>query len=116
MATVSKVNSDILARGTLESTAQLKVVTLTDFDSALTADTQAGGAGTAITEGTIRAVAQELSPMLFETNAGGTIMAMVMDGHAIDATSIGLRVDQILGQTAGTTTVAVETSLATLLQ
>lgn len=114
MATVSKVNSDILARGTLESTAQLKVVTLTNFDSALTADT--GGAGSAITEGTIRAVAQELSPMLFETNAGGTIMAMVMDGHAVDATSIGLRVDQILGQTAGTTTVAVETSLATLLQ
>ena len=115
MATVSKVNSDLLVRNSLVSTAQLKVFTLTNFDSALTADTQAGGSGTDITEGTIRSVMNGLNPMLAQTNAGGTILAVVMDGHANDATSIGLRVDQILGQTAGTTTVVEESSLATLL-
>jgi len=115
MADVSKVNSDLIALNSLVETAQVRVFTATNFDSALTADTQAGGEGTAITEGTARKVAQELGAMLFQTNAGGTILAFVMDAHALDATSVGRRIDNVLGQTDGTTTVVQETSLATLL-
>jgi len=113
MATVSRFNSDLITREELYSTAQLKVFTLTNFDSALTADT--GGDGSAIVEGTARRVANGLNALLFEVNSAGTIMAVVMDGHANDATSIGRRVDQILGQDDGDTTVAEATTLAGLL-
>lgn len=114
MATVSRVNSDLITLDTLFSTAQLKVFTLTNFGSALTADT--GGNGSAIVEGTARRVANGLNALLFEVNSAGTIMAVVVDGHANDADSIGRRVDQMLGQDDGDTTVVEESSLATLLQ
>lgn len=95
MATVSKVNSEVLAVSTLYSTAQLKVFEINP-NAALTADTQGGGSGTAITEGTIRRVANGLNPMLFEVKSDGDVMIVVMDGHANDADSIKARVDQLL--------------------
>jgi hypothetical protein len=110
MATVAKVNSDVLVRGTLYSTLQLKVFEITPA-VALTSDTQAGGEGTAITEGTIRQVANALSPMLYQASANGAKMVVVMDGHHSDAASLKVRIDQLLG---GNNTVAEKTTFVGL--
>lgn len=99
MATVSKVNSDLIARGGWGSTLQLqlfKLVIPTAY--AVTSDTQAGGAGTAITEGTARKVMQELgtTAALYEIASDGEEMVIVGDGHALDVNAIATRVGRIL--------------------
>lgn len=99
MASVSKVNSELLVLGEFYSTLQLqlfKLVIPTAY--AVTSDTQAGGAGTAITEGRIRKVMEEMgtTAMLFETAADGEEMVIVGDGHALDVNAIATRVGRIL--------------------
>lgn len=99
MATVSKVNSDLIARGGWGSTLQLqlfKLVIPTAY--AVTSDTQAGGAGTAITEGTARKVMQELgtTAALYEIASDGEEIVVVGDGHALDVNAIATRVGRIL--------------------
>lgn len=99
MASVSKVNSELLVLGEFYSTLQLqlfKLVIPTAY--AVTSDTQAGGAGTAITEGRIRKVMEEMgtTAMLFEIAADGEEMVIVGDGHALDVTAIATRVGRIL--------------------
>lgn len=98
MATVSKVNSDLIALETLYGTAQLKVFKIV-LETAATADTQAGGAGTAITEGTARGMLNALSPLLAEFAADGEELVVVMDGHANDVTSIATRLGHIIEDT-----------------
>lgn len=94
MAAVDKVNGDVVALATLYSTAQVKVFEINPA-SALTASTQAGGEGTAITKGTAQLVAEALSPMLFEVKSDGDVMIVVMDGHANTAASVKARVDHL---------------------
>ena len=89
MAGVIKTNSTLFARDVLYSTAQLKA-----FEIVPT---------TAITEGTIRAVANALNPMLMDVVTAGTSAALVMDGHANDAASIKARLEVILGETVTVT-------------
>ena len=98
MATVSKVNSDLIALETLYGTAQLKVFKIV-LETAATADTQSGGAGTAITEGTARGMLNALSPLLAEFAADGEELVVVMDGHANDVTSIATRLGHIIEDT-----------------
>ena len=98
MATVSKVNSDLIALDSLVSTAQLKVFKIV-LETAATADTQAGGEGTAITEGTARGMLNALSPMLAEFAADGEELVVVMDGHANDVSSIATRLGHIIEDT-----------------
>ena len=104
MATVSKVNSTLIVKDTLFKTAQVSAwkVALSDV---LTADTQAGGAGTAITEGTARKVAQELgtTAMLFEITTNLKDIIIVGDSHALDAAVIKSRVEAVTGLTATVT-------------
>lgn len=97
MATVSKVNSDLITRGSFYSTAQLKLFKIAiETADAVTSDTQAGGAGTAITEGTARLVANELSALLFEIASDGEEMVVVVDGHANDLNSVATRAGSVL--------------------
>jgi len=109
MATVSRVNSEVLERGTLFSTAQLKVFEIGPA-TALTEDSQSVSGP--ITEGTLRRVVNGLNPMLFQTNAGGAKLVVVMDGHHSDADSLKARIDQILG---GNNTVAEKDTFVGLL-
>ncbi len=98
MAGVTRVNSDLIALEDLVSTAQLKVFKIV-LETAATADTQAGGAGTAITEGTARGMLRALSPLLAEFAADGEELVVVMDGHANDITSIAARLGHIIEDT-----------------
>ena len=101
MATVAKVHSEVLVDGTLYSTLQLKLFKL-EFASALTEDSQAGGAGTAITEGTFRKVMEELgtTAMLFELHDDNKqTLIVVGDGHALDVDTLATRVGRIIAAT-----------------
>jgi len=103
MATVAKVHSEVLVDGTLYSTLQLKLFKL-EFASALTEDSQAGGAGTAITEGTFRKVMEELgtTAMLFELHDDDKQSLIVVgDGHALDVDTLAIRVGRIIDATGG---------------
>ena len=103
MATVAKVHSEVLVDGTLYSTLQLKLFKL-EFTSALTEDTQAGGAGTAITEGTFRKVMEEIgtTAMLFELHDDNKQSLIVVgDGHALDVDTLATRVGRIIDATGG---------------
>ena len=95
---VSKVNSTVIALNTLYSTAQMKGFKIV-LETAATADTQAGGAGTAITEGTARNMLGELSPLMAQFAADGEELFVVMDGHANDVTSIAARLGHIIEAT-----------------
>ena len=107
MATLSKANSELLVRDTFISNDQLAVFSITPT-TALTADTESSNV---ITEGTIRAVANEIGAYLAQTNAGGTIMYVIVDKHAVDATVIDSRVTAVLGESV---TVAEVTDLVGL--
>ena len=95
---VSKVNSDLIARSTLYSTGQTKLFKIV-LETAATADTQGGGSGTAITEGTARKMLNELSPLMGQFAADGEELVVVMDGHANDVTSIAARLGHIIEAT-----------------
>ena len=99
MATVSRVNSDLIALETVYKTAQVAMWKVT-VGAALTADSQAGGAGTAITEGTARKVADELgsTAMMFQVTDNGLDIIIVGDSHALDADTLAARVDAVLGR------------------
>jgi len=96
MPTLSKYNSDTYARDTLVSNGILKVFKITPT-TALTADSQASEAA-AITEGTIRKVAEALNPYLIQTNSGGTNALVIVDSSIGDATSIDTRLTAILNE------------------
>ena len=91
-----KVNSDLYTRATLYETAQVRAFKAT-FTTALVADTQATEAD-AIVIGTLRQVANELNAMLFESAANGQDVAFIMDGHHVDADSLALRLEAIVGE------------------
>lgn len=103
MATLSKANSELLVRDTIVSNDQLAVFQITPT-TALTADTEAANV---ITEGTIRAVANELGAYMFEAQSSGTYAIVVVDNHALDATSVDARVTAVLGEAV---TVAKQTT------
>lgn len=88
------VNGDSITLDTLFSTMQLKVFRV-----------QPTTALTAGRDGTAAQVARELSPMLFQTASDGTSMIVVVDGHAVDATSIDARVTNVLGESVTVTQV-----------
>ena len=108
MAAIDRVNGDVHALATLYSTNQLAVYEINPA-GALTASTQSGGSGTAITKGTAEQVADELQPLMFETKSDGDVMIAIMDGHATDADDVKARVDQVLG--VSNTTVTKQTTL-----
>lgn len=112
MADVSKVNSTLIVKDTLFKTLQVSAWKVS-LDIALTADTQAGGEGTAITEGTARSVAQELgtTAMLFEITTNLKDIIIVGDSHALDAASIKARIENVLSGAGTTATVTELTSL-----
>ena len=103
MAGISKANSELYTRGALFSNDQLAVYKITPT-TALTADTEAANV---ITEGTIRAVANELGAYMFEAESDGTYAVVVVDNHALDATSVDARVTAVLGEAV---TVAKQTT------
>jgi hypothetical protein len=95
---VSRVNSEVIVLNEFYSTAQLKLFKIV-LETAATADTQAGGAGTAITEGTARNILDALNPMMAEFAADGEELVVVMDGHANDITSIATRLGHLIEAT-----------------
>jgi len=109
MATSTRVNGVQFARGTLYETLQIRAWKITPT-TALTADTQSGGAGTAITRGTISKVAEEFGTtgVLFQAKSDGTSFVLIGDSHALDAETIDVRVTNILGESC---TVAAVTNL-----
>jgi hypothetical protein len=104
MAGISNVSGVVFARGTLYDTLQVRAWKITPV-TALTADTQSGGAGTAITRGTISAVAAEFGTtgMLFQAKSDGTSFVVIGDAHAINADIIAKRADKALGGTGALT-------------
>ena len=104
-ADVSKVNGTLIVKDTLFKTAQVSAWQVA-LDVALTADTQAGGAGTAITEGTARRVAEELgsTAMMFEVTTNLKDIIIVGDSHALDAADIKRRVEDVVPGTTATVT------------
>ena len=109
MATSTRVNGVQFARGTLYETLQIRAWLITPT-TALTADTQSGGAGTAITRGTISKVAEEFGTtgVLFQAKSDVTKFFLIGDSHALDADTIDVRVTNVLGESC---TVAAITSL-----
>lgn len=103
MAGISKANSELYTRSALFSNDQLAVYKITPT-TALTADSEAANV---ITEGTIRAVANELGAYMFEVKSDGTYAIVVVDNHALDATSVDTRVTAVLGESV---TVAKQTT------
>ena len=103
MAGISKANSELYTRGALFSNDQLAVYKITPT-TALTADSESSNV---ITEGTIRAVANELGAYMFEAASDGTYAVVVVDNHALDATSVDTRVTAVLGESV---TVAKQTT------
>lgn len=96
MATVSKINSDIMVDGTIYSTSQLKLFKL-EFGSALTEDSQAGNG--VITEGTFRKVMEEIgtTAQLFDLHDDNKqTLVVVGDGHALDVNTLAIRVGRII--------------------
>lgn len=96
MATVSKINSDVLVNGTLYSQMQLKLFVL-EFTSPLTEDT--GGNPAAIVEGTFRKVMEELgtTAMMFELHADNDqTLVVIGDGHALDVDTMAIRAGRII--------------------
>lgn len=89
MAVVTRVNPVAGAtnsghtHATLFSVAQLKAFTI-DCGATLAGQ---GGPG-----GAIEAVFRELQPLMFESTGTSGVIHVVMDGHAVDATSINARV------------------------
>ena len=94
MATLSKANSELLVRDTIVSNDQLAVFQITPT-TALTADTEAANV---ITEGTIRAVANEIGAYMFQTATNGASAVVIVDKHKVDATVIDARVTAVLGE------------------
>jgi hypothetical protein len=108
MAGLTKTNSDLLLRSdgsadTFYTTANLGCYEINPA-SALTADTQSGGSGTAITEGTIRKVARAINSLIFEVKSDGDVMIAICDNSQQDAASIKSKVDDALGVTNTTVT------------
>lgn len=85
MAGVARVNGLGHAHATLYSTGQLKAFII---DAGATLATQ-GGIG-----GAIEALAQELgsTSMLFDSEGANGEVHVVMDGHAVDAAGLQLRI------------------------
>jgi hypothetical protein len=105
MAGISKVSSQLIVRGQLFSTAQLRAFKITP-EAALTADTQ-DATTKVITVGTARRLAEEIgtTAMLFEVAANGSYAVVVGDGHALDADTLIRRVRNVLGDATPTDTV-----------
>lgn len=103
MASVSKFNSDLIVKNTLFKTAQVAAFQCA-LDVALTDDT--GGSGSAIVEGTARAVANELGShaMMFEVTTNGKDILIVGDAHALDAASLKRRIENTVSGTTATVT------------
>ena len=110
MAGISKAHSELYTRGPLFSNDQLAVYKITPT-TALSADTETGGTPNVITEGTIRKVANELGAYMFEAKSDGTYAVVVVDNHALDATSVDARVTAVLGESV---TVAKQTTTLAL--
>lgn len=104
MAGISKANSELYTRGALFSNDQLAVYKITPT-TALTADSESSNV---ITEGTIRAVANDLGAYMFETADNGTYAVVVVDNHNVDATSVDARITAVLGENV---TVAKQTTV-----
>jgi hypothetical protein len=97
MATVSKVNSDVIALNTMYETAQITAFKIV-LETAATADSQ-DGTTKVITEGTARKMLNALSPLMAQFAADGEELVVVMDGHANDITSIATRLGHIIEAT-----------------
>ena len=87
MAGITKVNGVAYARDVLYATQSHDVFKITPT-TALTA-----GLG-----GTAEQVANALNAQLFQTATNGASCIVVVDGHAVDATSIDARLTAILGE------------------
>ena len=111
MAGISRTNADLVALGAINSNGQLAVYKI-DTNSAMAADTQAGGAGTAITQDTAGNIARALNAYIFEPKSDGDYAIAVVDNHANDADSVKARVDDILN--VSNTTVTKLTTLLSL--
>lgn len=83
MAGVARVNGLGHAHATLYSTAQLAAF-LIDAGADLSGQ---GGIG-----GAIEALAQEVSPMMFDSEGANGEVHVIMDGHAVDADGLQLRI------------------------
>lgn len=83
MAGVARVNGLGHAHATLYSTAQLAAF-LIDAGADLSGQ---GGIG-----GAIEALAQEISPMMFDSEGANGEVHVIMDGHAVDAASLQIRI------------------------
>ena len=109
MSATTRVNGVQFARGTLYETLQIRAWKVTPT-TALTADTQPGGAGTAIVRGTISRLAEEFGTtgVLFQAKSDGTSFVLIGDSHALDADTIDVRATNVLGEAV---TVAAITDL-----
>jgi hypothetical protein len=87
----------------LFSVLQLKAFTI-DCGGSLAAQ---GGPG-----GAIEAVFRELQPLMFESTGTSGVIHVVVDGHAVDATSINARIVQ-LGTVNGYSFAGAATTLGT---
>jgi len=96
MAVVSKKANDLIVAETVYKTAQVAMWKVT-VGAALTDDTATDGI---VTEGTARAVANELgsTAMMFQVTDNGLDIIIVGDSHALDADTLAARVDQVLGR------------------
>jgi phosphate starvation-inducible protein PhoH len=82
MASVTRVNGSTGAHGTTVSVAQLKAF---EIDALVDISAKAG------VESTIEAIVREFQPLMYVSTGTAGKIFMIVDGHAVDAASMQIR-------------------------
>ena len=91
MAATTRVNGSVGAHGTLFSVVQLKAFVI---------DAGASLAGETAVDGALELLIREVQPLMYQSVSTSGVVHVIVDGHAIDATTLRDRIRAI-----GTTTV-----------
>jgi hypothetical protein len=94
--------------GTLRSVAQLKAFVITVKDTSSAVDLQSLDDGA---DEMMEAIIREVQPLMYyaPSSSAGTIH-VVVDGHAVDATSLQLRIRKLVASVGGDSTYGTEST------
>lgn len=119
MSATTRVNGDFgkFTQGTLFSVAQLKAFKITVLDAAAQAvncsaeDTDGAGE----VDQAVALIVKECQPLMYEFASGGSsnVIHMIVDGHAVDAATLQLRL-RAIGTSVGAGPVDISGTTVTL--
>jgi len=109
MATQTRVNGfGAYTTGALRSVAQLKAFIITVKDTSSAVDLQSLDDGA---DELVEAVVREVQPLMYYAVTGSTgVIHVIVDGHAVDATTLQARVRRVVAGVGGLSTYGTEAS------